>query len=495
MTAQAGAVPTATKNRSGKWKTTDWAAVELHVKRLQMRIAQAWKDGRKGKAKALQYLLSRSYFAKLLAIRRVTQNRGKRTPGVDGAVWKSDKEKIEAVSALNRRGYKSLPLRRVYIPKKNNKKRPLGIPTMRDRAFQALHLLTLEPISESICDPDSYGFRPLRSCADAIEQCFLSLAKRYSPEWILEGDIKSCFDKIDHKWLLNHAPMDKKVLTQWLEAGYLEKSVLHETLEGTPQGGVISPTLLNVTLAGLQGLLRSVTTLTDKVNLIVYADDFVVTGATREVLEDKVKPAIEHFLRERGLSLSVDKTHLTHISKGFDFLGFNVRKYGKKLLIKPSKASITTFNRKIRTVIKEMPTDKTEDLVRKLNPKLRGWANYYRHSVAKDIFSYVDSEVFKAIWKWCKRRHPEKPRRWLRAKYFRLSSNTRTWQFYAACKSNNGILDLYRLSDTPIRRHVKIRKTANPFDKSQISYIKARMQKGSTNKAENHGEKLFQQAF
>lgn len=262
------------------WHATDWQAVHRNVRRLQARIVKAEQAGKPGKVKALQRLLTHSFSGKALAVRRVTENQGKRTPGADGDLWNTPEKKAQAIRALRRRGYKPKPLRRLYIPKKNGKKRPLSIPTMHDRAMQALYLLALVPIAEVRADLNSYGFRPERSTADAIEQCFITLAKRASPQWVLEGDIRACFDRISHEWLLTHIPMDKVVLRQWLKAGYMEQGVLYPTEEGTPQGGVASPTLMNLTLDGLERLLRDRfpkphTGYNAKVNLIRYADDFV----------------------------------------------------------------------------------------------------------------------------------------------------------------------------------------------------------------------------
>jgi RNA-directed DNA polymerase len=220
------------------WKLIKWSEVKNQVRRLQLRIAKAIKLRRYDKAKALQWLLTHSFFAKLLAIKRATRNKGKNTAGVDGVTWKTNRQKTQAVTSLKRRGYKSSPLRRIHIPKKNGKLRPLGIPTMLDRAQQALHLLALEPIAEIQADKNSYGFRPRRSIQDAIEQCFIALSKKIAPRWILEGDIKACFDKISHQWLLNNIMMDKFILEQWLKAGFIEKDMFHSTTEGTPQGGL-----------------------------------------------------------------------------------------------------------------------------------------------------------------------------------------------------------------------------------------------------------------
>lgn len=471
MTATAGAP----SNKLICWKTIIWSTVENEVKRLQLRIAKAIKIGRYAKAKALQWLLTHSFYGKLLAVRRVTQNNGKRTPGIDGIVWKTDKQKINAALALKRKGYKAQPLRRVYIPKKNGKLRALGIPTMTDRAQQALHLLGLLPIAEILSDENSYGFRPKRSTHDAIAQCFNLLSGKHSAEWVLEGDIKACFDKISHDWLQRHVMMDKSILKQWLKAGYMEKGVFNDTEVGTPQGGTASPTLANMTLDGLEAIIQSITTKGDKIHFVRYADDFICTSKSRETLETEVQPAIINFLKERGLELSLEKTKITHISDGFDFLGFNIRKYEDKLLIKPSASSIKKFSEDIRETIHKLGNAPTEALIANLNSKIRGWANHYRSCVAKEIFSDIDKIVFDTIWRMLKRKHPNKNITWIRNKYF-TRIGLRNWCFFCKVKTKKG-LKLYTLvhaADTKIRRHIKIRANATPFDEDFESYFISR---------------------
>lgn len=474
MTARADAP--LTKIRWYHWCHIDWDIVELQVKQMQMRIAKATRDGKHRKARALQWLLTHSYYAKLLAIRRVTMNRGRNTPGVDKVVWRSAHQKFEAVDKLKRRGYNPKPLRRVYIPKKNGKLRPLGIPPMLCRAMQALYLLALEPISESIADRQAYGFRPKRSCADAIEQCFKTLATRNRAQWVFEGDIKACFDRIDHQWLLYNVPMDKSILSKWLKAGYMENGQLYPTNSGTPQGGIISPTLLTITLAGLENALKSATRQQDKVNLVTYADDFIITGATKEILEYTVKPLVEKFIGIRGLELSSEKTVITHIDNGFDFLGFNVRKYNGKLLTKPAKKNVTAFLENIRTIIKEYAMAKTENLIYLLNPKIKGWANYYRHGVSSETFAKVDHEILQALRRWAKRRHPKKTSDWKDKKYF-CTVGYDNWVFNAKIKTDSGDYKLVTLNKahyTNIVRHVKIRADANPYNPKYTKYFEKR---------------------
>lgn len=471
MTATAGAPST----RIIHWKAINWQIVEDQVRRLQLRIAKAIKLGRYAKAKALQWLLTHSFFAKLLAIKQVTQNSGKRTAGIDGIIWKTDRQKIKASNELRRKGYKAQPLRRIYIPKKNGKLRPLGIPTKADRAQQALHLMGLMPIAEILADENSYGFRPKRSTHDAIQQCFTLLAREASAEWVLEGDIKSCFDKISHNWLQNQFMMDKTILKQWLEAGFMEEKIFHPTEEGTPQGGIASPTLANIVLDGLEKLILSVTIKGDKINFVRYTDDFICTASSKETLEKKVQPAIINFLKERGLELSLEKTKITHINDGFDFLGFNVRKYNKKLLIKPSSASVKKFSESIRETIQKLGNTTTAKLISCLNSKIRGWTNYYRSCVAKEIFNDIDKVVFDTLWAMLKKKHPNKNISWIRNKYFtRIGS--RTWCFF--CKVSTKIerkcYNLIKAVDTKIRRHIKIRGKATPFDAEYKDYFTER---------------------
>ena len=483
-TAQAvGAV----SSEAAEWYAIEWQAIHCNVRRLQVRIVQAVKEGRWGKVKALQRLLTHSYSGKVRAVRRVTENQGKKTPGVDREIWDTPEKKIQAVHELKRRGYQPQPLRRVYIPKSDGKTmRPLGIPTMKDRAQQALYLLALDPVVESTADHNSYGFRQQRSCADAMEQCFKTLSKP-NPQWILEGDIKSCFDRISHDWLLAHVPLDRAILQKWLKAGYLDKHVLHETTDGTPQGGIISPALANCALDGLERLLkekfpprRPLPSLGGKlpcVNFIRYADDFIITGRTKELLEGEIKPLVEQFLQKRGLELSPTKTVITHVEQGFDFLGQNVRKYPKgKLLIKPSKKNVKVFLDGIRKIIKAALGMSAAELIDWLNPKIRGWANYHRHVVSKRVFRRVDRAIFISLWQWARRRHQKKYPGWLKQKYFEQQGQN-NWTFFGESYDDEGIPHKARLlhaSRTPIKRHVKVKAEANPYDSDYETYFEKR---------------------
>ena len=471
MTAKAGAPLT----RINNWKSIIWTTVEDHVSRLQLRIAKAIKIGRHGKAKALQWLLTHSFYAKLLAIRRVTQNTGKYTAGVDGVTWKTNRQKINAAYALKRKGYKAQPLRRIHIPKKNGKLRPLGIPTQSDRAQQALHLFGLMPTAEILADENSYGFRPKRATHDAIEQCFNLLSRGFSAQWILEGDIKTCFDKISHNWLLENVMMDKNVLKQWLEAGFIEENAFKDTSEGTPQGGIASPTLANITIDGLENIVNRLSEKGDTIRFVRYADDFICTAKSKEILENKVLPAITEFLKDRGLELSIEKTKITHIDEGFDFLGFNIRKYRGKLLIKPSNASIKKFSESLREVIKDLGNTSTIKLIASLNSKIRGWTNYYRSCVAKEIFRDIDKVVLDSLWNMLKSKHPNKGLQWIRNKYFTRIGGM-AWYFFCKVKTEIGdkIYTLTKAARTTIKRHLKIKGRATPFDKDFKEYFAIR---------------------
>ncbi|WP_258176776.1 group II intron reverse transcriptase/maturase [Marinilabilia salmonicolor] len=474
----------APKANYSNWNTIDWEKVERSVKSLQRRIAKAIREGKHGKAKSLQWILTHSFHAKLWAVKRVTENKGKRTPGVDKIRWKTPSHKLSAAKSLVRKGYKALPLRRLYILKKNGKKRPLGIPTMKDRAFQALHLLALEPISETLADKGSYGFRLFRSCHDALERCFIHLSRTDSATWILEGDIKGCFDNISHQWLIENIPMDKKILQQWLKAGFVENKQLFPTEQGTPQGGIISPTLANMTLDGLEKMLDNAFGIylradgcrknnKHKIHLIRYADDFIVTADSKEILENKVKPLIEEFLTKRGLQLSQEKTKITHVTEGFDFLGQNIRMYAKnKLLVRPSKDSIKSVRAKLKDIVVKHRGSKAAVLIKNLNWLITGWANYHKHACSKRIFNSMDRFLWRNIWNWARRRHNKLSHTKIVSLLFMTIGN-RKWQFFG--KFSNGKTILLRMFALfRIKRHKLIAGAANPFDPVWDGYLRKR---------------------
>jgi RNA-directed DNA polymerase len=477
MPATAGTGAGATSHAGVDWHAIDWQKAHRNVRRLQARIVKATQDGKPGRVKALQRLLTHSFSGKALAVRRVTENRGKKTPGVDGVTWDTPGKKAQAIRDLRQRGYRPKPLRRVLIPKSTGKMRPLGIPTMADRAMQALYLLALDPIAETTADPNSYGFRKERSPADAIAQCQTVLSQTASARWVLEGDIKSCFDRISHDWLLTAIPMDKTILRKWLRAGFMERHVFHETTEGTPQGGIASPALANLTLDGLERRIRDLFPSARayqraKVHVVRYADDFVVTGATRELLEQTIQPAVAAFLAERGLELSHEKTTVTHIDDGFDFLGKTLRRANGRLLSTPSKQNVKAFLAKVRREVKANQQTPTGTLIVRLNALIRGWANYHRHGTSTAAFRDVDRAVFRMLWVWAQRRHPNKPKRWVRRRYFTTVGN-RHWVFCGELDGHRNYL--LRAARVPIRRHPKVKGDANPYDPAWDAYFEARL--------------------
>jgi RNA-directed DNA polymerase len=381
------------------WHAINWQQAHSRVRRLQARIVQATQAGRWGKVRILPRLLTHSFSAKILAVKRVTDNQGKRTPGVDGVSWETPEHKAQAVTTLRQHGYRTLPLRRVYIPKSTGPgKRPLSIPCMQDRAMQALYLVALEPVAATLAEPNAYGFRLERSTADAIDQCQRVLSLRWSAQWILEGDIRSCFDSFSHDWLVANIPMDKAILRTWLTAGFMDKHMLYPTEAGVPQGGGISPVLMNLARPGLERHVKgafptSQGTHRTKVHVIRLADDVIITGRSKGFLEQEAQPLVEQFLAERGLELSREKTRGTHLEEGFDFLGPRVRKYRGKLLWTPAQKNVRTFLDTIRGIVKRHTQAITGNLILQLNPVIRGWAQGLDHGIGHFMLFEVDSEA------------------------------------------------------------------------------------------------------
>ncbi len=439
------------KRRVVDWDSIQWDTPKRHVRRLQERIFRATRDKNWAKVKNLQKFLVRSHSARLLAVRRVTQeNKGKYTPGIDGQIYATSmtrSELVEDVRQTNIFKYKCKPLKRVYIPKSSGDKRPLGIPTVKDRVMQMLVKLALEPEWEARFEARSYGFRPGRRCMDAIWQIWNSFRafKTVRPsEWVLDADISGCFDNINHDTLLKRVPVFRETVKRWLKSGIIEFGKYFQTKSGTPQGGIISPLLANIALDGMERLFGAENSKgnytspsnrrgeNNKLNLIRYADDFVVIAPSRERIINYVLPTLQTFLKERGMELNEAKTKIVHRDDGFDFLGFNIRQYHSKArsvcLAKPSKKAVKRHLEHIKTLISKNMQMKADELISKLNPIIRGWANYYCYSNAKETFNYIDYRIWKMLWQWCLRRHKDKGKQWIRHRYF-MNLDNRSWIF------------------------------------------------------------------
>lgn len=478
-----------------EWHAIDWRKLEVNVFKLQKRIYRASKCGDVKTVHRLQRLLLKSQSAALLAVRRVTQdNQGKHTAGVDGLASLTDEQRLELAEHIRQNPYetKVQPLRRVWIPKPGKtEKRPLGIPVMEDRARQALIKLALEPEWEAKFEPNSYGFRPGRSCHDAIEAIYRQV--RLVPKWVLDADIAGCFDQISHEALLEKLgtfPKLRRVIRAWLKAGVLDDGELFSTSAGTPQGGVISPLLANIALHGLEAAVRDASPKTvylkdekryvdGRPAVIRYADDFVVLHRDRKVI-DQAYEVIAQWLKRMGLEMKPSKTQIVHTLEehdgkvGFDFLGFHIRQYprgrstcmripktgkptGFTPSIRPSEASQKQLLQKIREIVRSNRAVSQVRLIRLLNPVLRGWGNYFSKVVSQDVFSRLDTLIFAKLKAWAYHRHQNKGRGWIVAKYWSFRPDR--WVFGIADR-----IKLIRLSDIPIKRHVGLRVAKSPYD-------------------------------
>jgi len=479
---QGQSVPVNRTEGPTEWQSVNWRKVNRNVRNLRQRIFRATKTGDWDKVQSLQRLMLRSYSNTLLSVRRVTQvNQGRRTPGIDKVIITTPEGKSRLVDFLmTLQPWKAKPARRVYIPKANGKLRPLGIPTILDRCLQARVKNALESSWEARFEGISYGFRPGRSCHDASEKIFLICRPNKRKKWVLDADIKGAFDNIDHTFLLETIGTfpAKEMVRQWLKAGYVDKNAFHATDKGTPQGGVISPLLANIALHGMEQALGIKTNNRgeniSKRAIVRYADDFVVFCETKEDAE-QAKETLKRWLAKRGLFLSEEKTHIVHLTEGFDFLGFNIKHYkdkrtktGFKLLITPSKEAIRDITSKLRDEWKSLKGKPTHKVTRKLNPIIRGWANYHRVNVASQVFSYLDHWMFKHEIKWAKRKHLKKGWKWIKQKYWGKLNKSREDNWVFGDKHTRKYLDKFYWHK--IERHVLVKGTASPDDPELREY-------------------------
>ena len=488
-----------TSNKSAFPDITDWTAIDWQdmfkrVDKLQKRIYRATSENKFRKVRDLQRTLIYGKAALLLAIKRVTQtNKGKRTPGIDGFRALNDYERAElfdTMKNMNIKLHNPKPAFRKYIKKKNGKFRSLGIPVIMDRIYQEIIRLALEPLAEVDFEPISYGFRPRRSAHDAASR-IISNIRGGKWEWVFEGDFRSCFDTLSHDFIVKQIkgfPL-LNLVDKFLKAGYVDNNVLHETEEGTPQGGLLSPLLANIALNGMEDILNiSYARRKDKngnisyitkgdYRMVRYADDFVIFAQNKKDIE-ALYGILNPYLKDRGLELAPEKTRITHLSEGFDFLGFNFRRYntydGFIHLSKPSKGSIRSFKLKVADLCRQLHGHSVDELVDKLNSLIRGTANYWKPTAAKRIFAKMDDYIWHKVYRFIERLHPNKGGKWIKKTYFPHYNDGKhdcNWILTGPKNKNH----LIKMAWIPIRRHTMIQYNSSPFDKSKEQYFYDRL--------------------
>jgi len=507
--AAATAVPAAGGGVNGSegdlldWDAIDWRAVEDDVRRLRQRIFTASRAGDLAKVRNLQKLMLRSRSNALLSVRRVTeQNAGRKTAGIDGEVVLLAQVKAELAGWMQRHwtSWKPRPVKRVFIPKANGKLRGLGIPVIVDRCLQALAVNALEPEWEARFESRSYGFRPGRGCRDAIQAVYVTARGTTCRRvWALDADLQAAFDQIDHEHLLGQLGgfPARALVRRWLKAGVVERGHLTPTQQGSPQGGVISPLLMNVALHGMEqaagvryhaaGHRDAGSAVPGSPVLIRYADDLLALCHTRQQAE-QVKARLAAWLAPRSLAFNEDKTRVVHLDQGVDFLGFNIRRYHGKLLIKPSKAAIKRVREQLSAEMRALRGANAQAVLIRLTPIIRGWSAYYRHVVSSSAFNDLDDYMWKLTYKWAKYRHPHKSKRWITARYFGAFNPSRRDRWVFGDRDSGAYL--LKFAWTKIVRHTLVKGWASPDDPGLAGYWAAR-QRRSTPPLDRAGLRLL----
>ena len=478
------------------WSSLKWSRIEKYVSKLQKRIFRAEREGDSHKVRDLQRMLVYSESALLMAIKRVTQiNKGKRTPGIDGFRALSDEARgklFDSMKLMNIKKHRPKPAYRTYIPKKNGKLRSLGIPAIIDRIYQEILRMALEPQAEAYFEPTSYGFRPKRGTFDAAERIFYNI-KNGKWNWVFEGDFSACFDTLSHNFILKQIKGFPfyEVVERFLKAGYVDNNVFNLTKEGTPQGGLLSPLLANIALHGMEEILNisyhrrasirngkpyEIFETKGKYRMIRYADDFVIFARNKEdILE--VEGILQPYLEERGLTLALDKTKITNIHDGFDFLGFEFKRHktrdGYKSLVKPSKEGIKKFKKEINRRFEIMNGNNVDSLIDFINPLIRGTANYWKPFISSRIFNKMDNYIWKKTYKFLRRLHPHKSWGWIKKKYFPPYYDGRHRDKWILTGPNDGIC-IAKMSWVKIKRHVMIKHDYSPYDATKADYFELR---------------------
>ncbi|MPZ89627.1 MAG: group II intron reverse transcriptase/maturase [Nitriliruptorales bacterium] len=472
------------------WHAIDWRAVEGDVRRLRQRIFTASQAGDLKQVRNLQKLMLRSRANTLLSVRRVTErNAGRLTAGIDGQVLVTALDKARLVAWVHHqsRSWQALPVKRVFIPKAGGKQRPLGIPAIVDRVLQARVVTALEPEWEARFEPRSYGFRPGRGCQDAISAIYMTLkGKNPQRRWVLDADLVSAFDRIDHSRLLAALGTfpARGLVEQWLKAGEIDQGRFAATEEGTPQGGVASPLLLNIALHGMEQAAgvryrklgaHAAESAADSPVLVRYADDLIALCHSREQALE-VKAALAGWLAPRGLAFNEDKTQVVSVNDGVDFLGFNVRRYNDKLLIKPSPGAVRRIRERLRAEMQALRGANAAAVLRKINPIVRGWSAYYRTVVSSATFTALDNYVWRLTYRWAVRGHRNKPTRWVIARHFGRFNRARSDRWVFGDRDSGAYL--HKFSWTRIVRHQMVKGTSSPDDPSLTDYWAERRRKG-----------------